>query len=47
MDPFEPQHEDNEAGSRRYFIDERWFDQTNRSYRAMAQSRMCDSCKES
>lgn len=44
MDPMDL-NEDNDAGSHRYFIDERWFDQANRSYRAMAQSRMCDSCK--
>jgi len=38
-------NEELEAARTRYFIDERWFDQVNRSYRAMAQARMCDSCK--
>ncbi len=41
MEPYE----DIEGRSPRYFIDERWFDQANRSYRAMAQARMCEACK--
>ncbi len=44
MDPMEP-NEDHEAANPRYFIDERWFDKSSRSYRAMGQSRMCESCK--
>jgi hypothetical protein len=39
-------NEENEASKPRYYIEERWFDETNRSFRAMAQSRMCDECKE-
>jgi hypothetical protein len=48
MDSVEPMEpiEGNEASTARYFIDERWFDRVNKSYRAMAQARMCESCKE-
>ncbi len=46
MEPNEMEpSEENEAGSSRYFIDESWFDRVSRSYRAMAQARMCESCK--
>lgn len=30
----------------RYFIDTAWYDEHNRSFRAVAQSRLCESCKE-
>jgi hypothetical protein len=39
-------NEENEASQARYFINERWFEEANRSFRAMAQARMCESCKE-
>jgi hypothetical protein len=40
------QDEEIEVTSPRYFIDESWFEKNNRSFRAMSQARMCDSCKE-
>lgn len=39
-------NEETEASQTRYFINERWFEEVNRSFRAMAQARMCESCQE-
>ena len=30
----------------RYFIDEKWFTEHNKSFRAIAQTRMCASCRK-
>ena len=46
MDPNMDPNEDGQEVKPRFFIDERWFETANRSFRAMAQARMCDSCKE-
>lgn len=30
----------------KFYIDLKWYDEHNRSFRAMTQARLCDSCKE-
>jgi len=30
----------------RYYVDLRWYDENNRSFRAVAQTRLCESCKQ-
>ncbi len=35
-----------EESKRRYYVDERWFTQHNKSFRAIAQARMCPTCRK-
>jgi hypothetical protein len=35
-----------EEQKQRYYIDERWFTEQNKSFRAVAQTRMCPTCRK-
>ena len=37
---------DTEEEKTRYYIDERWFNDNNKSFRTIAQTRMCTSCRK-